>query len=347
MFFFKISNLERFFPAQEIFFIFCALLLWGIVLYKFNKYIGFLMALFSFSFLRTSIFCFAPQTEIYKITISVFSVSLIYFFIRYIEAEEDILKFLFIPVFLNIGLIILQAFDHKFIPFIPVEGITGFLGNKSITGYYLAMTLPLFLKKQKGCLLLIAMALFLCQSFFGILASLITILIYVFFEYRKLFKWILLSILSLSGILCFVFYLGIIENIKFRLCMWLTTLSGIKYNPVLGWGIGSYEMVMSQIKPNESIFFGYSFNTLFKVNHPHNEILYGWWMMGIAFPFLCICFFVDFIKGFSNKKIIPFLIVVAGCICAMGCFLNPPLWFLFAIALAIYENKKGAENANN
>ena len=121
--------------------------------------------------------------------------------------------------------------------------------------------------------------------------------------------------------------------------MMVGTLDGIKHNPILGWGVGSFIPIMSKVEPKDSEYLGVQFNTPNAImNHPHNELLSGWWKIGISFPILISILFINFLKTLNRENIVTFTMVLIGGMISMGWFFTMPLSFLFISAFAIHEN---------
>jgi hypothetical protein len=343
LFYFRIPDikLDRFYPAQYAFFIFSSGILGSYLIYQKNKWLGFIFALCSLGFLKTYLLQHAPLEFIFKTALFGSAVFLTYYFVRQQKLNEDILKWFLIPAYLNIALIIVQRFDHNFLSFMPVNQISGFLGNRGMTGCFLMLTTPLFFKfKQLKLLPLLLLALY----FSSILALICSLALILFYLWKIKSNWFKPYYLVLSLILVFigVFYRGkIIGSLHIRASTIVGTLDGIKHNPILGWGLGSFEPVMIKASQDKLTYLGIKFNNPQQImGHPHNEILLGWWNFGLTFPILIILFLKDFFKKLIKENLIPFLIVLGGIIFSNFYFLPPPVWFLMMIALGIYENKK-------
>jgi hypothetical protein len=235
-----------------------------------------------------------------------------------------------------------QKFDHNFLSFMPVGQISGFLGNRGITGCYLAMTTPIFLKYFKRGIPFLLLAL-LCSSILAF-AIAFFILTYYFIKIKKLSKlhtWGYFTIILLVIVL--FSQEKIINSLHIRASQTIGVLDGIKHNPILGWGAGSFDPIMIKMakKSEEGKYLGLKISKPDEIlGHPHNELLMGWWNFGILFPMLVILYGIYFIRKFTTEKIIPFLIVLTGGLCSLFYFLSPPAWLLGLFALGIYENKK-------
>jgi O-antigen ligase len=196
----------------------------------------------------------------------------------------------------------------------------------------------------------VLLAIFFCDSFIAILAAILTILFILYFKNKKFFTILLVLLIILSGVFAGILVKGhllkIREGIAFRLSSYLGTFHGIRYNPILGWGIGTFEPIIAMVKIEKSAYFmGRSFNTGSAVlNHPHNELLYGWWNIGILFPILIIALFIKKLKSFNENNLLTSAIIFCGFIIMNGCFLNPPLWILLMFALGIHDNQLEVKN---
>ena len=268
---------------------------------------------------------------------------LTYSAVRNLKINENMLKLFLIPAILNIILVILQAFDSNIVSFIPVSGVGGFLGNRGLTACFLAITTPLFIKYCKLGLPFLFLALLLCQTFTAILACVCVVMFYFWYSKRKQLEWWLVAcglILALVGL----FHKNNnMFGFEVRHKTYMETINMIGRNPILGWGVGSYLPIMTDValknmEPEQD-------NKISSIrrgvmHHPHNEMLLGWFSFGILFPIVVLIYAVDIVRRFNRDKIVPFTIMIAGVICSMGYFLSPPAWFLMMFGLGVYDNKE-------
>jgi len=136
---------------------------------------------------------------------------------------------------------------------------------------------------------------------------------------------------------------------KERCAMQVGTLDGIKHNPILGWGLGSFKPMMMQIPEKDSYYCGAYFNSkdyapggkdpITFMNHPHNEYLYGWWNFGILWIILLFFLIRDTIRKFKKEYILSFSILIGAFTLALGYFFIYPVWFIVALVLSIYHNQ--------
>lgn len=330
---------DRFYPSQFGFFIFSFGVMGSLLLYKKNKWIGYLCVLCSVMFLKTYLWQQAPIENIYKDVLIGAGIFGIYYAARELITNERYLLFFCIPAVLNSILIIIQKYDHNLLPFMPVRGIQGFLGNPSISGCFIALTIPIFLKYYKKLLPLVIAGVLLSGSWTAVLIMAASALIYLRKQENKL--WIISIILFVIAFSTNVFFkerVRFTEDIKQRSAMYLGTLDGIKHNPILGWGVGNFEPIISQVKPADSHYGWGNFNKEDAImNHPHNEVLYGWWCLGILYSILLFGLIWQIIKEFKKEKILEFAILTGGFICGMFYFLSLPALFLIIITLALYQ----------
>jgi len=343
IFTFKMENISRFNTPQLAFFVFSFGILGSYLIYRFNKYLGYLAGLCSLIFLKTMLFQQAPNTFIYESCLAGFCIFGIYYFTRILNLQEDILKWFLIPAILNIILIIIQVFDHNAIRILPVQGLSGFLGNPGVTGAFLGITTPLFIRYWKHGLWLLALALLLCGSTTGIMAGLLSSAFYLYYTNKKYYRLVMLIISMLVILVSLTFLLGkwdyMMVQAHQRLVFWIGTLDGIKHNPMLGWGVGSFEPIMATIPQAESYYFGGYFNYAGAImNNPHNEWLLGWWQLGIGFPILVGMYLFDLHKYITVNKALSFAIIIACLITSFTYFFSYPIWMLVMTSLAIYEN---------
>lgn len=333
---------DRFYPSQFGFFIFSFGILGSLLLYKKNKWIGYLCALCSLMFLKTYLFQQAPIESIYKDVLIGAGIFGVYYAARELITNERYLLFFCIPAALNSILIIIQKYDHNLLPFMPIKGVQGFLGNSSVSGCFIALTIPIFLKYYKRLLPLVIVGILLSGSWTAVLIMIVSSLIYFKDEWNKLWViFIILFCIVFSAQVYFKEKVRLKEDIKQRSAMYLGALDGIKHNPILGWGVGSFEPIMRQVKPEDSHYGWGNFNKEDAImNHPHNEVLYGWWCLGILFPILFFGLIWSLIKSFKKEKILEFAILTGGFICMMFYFLSLPALFLIIIVLALYHKEE-------
>lgn len=356
VFHYKMNGLTRFYPAQFGFFVFSIGLIGSCLLYKKNKWLGLLAGLFSFGFLKTYLFQQAIEVFLFKETIVGIGIFLLYYIVREFNLTENILKWFLIPAGLNIILVLAQKFDGNILNFMPVKNFTGFLGNPSVTSTYIALITPIVLRYYPKFLPLLILTVVVCHSRIPFIVMIVSGLLYLFYENRKWFK-IGVTGVVISAILFIVFlsFNRIYRQSWFnwfpeRASMIVGTLDGIMHNPVLGWGIGSFEPIMQQIKEEDSVYCGVAFNERdyyadgYKLkkymNHPHNEYIYGWWNVGILFPVLLLCLLRNISRRFIKEKILSFSILAGGMVLGIGYFFAYPVWFMLVTVLGVYDNRE-------
>lgn len=358
IFHFKLIEGTRFYPAQFGFFVFSMSVLGSYLLYKKNKWIGLLAGLFAIGFLKTYLLQQTDYMYLYKETIIGMSIFGLYYIIREMKIKQDILKWFMIPVILNIILILIQKFDGG-IRFIPVGGITGFLGNPSVTSTFIVLSAPIFLRYMPKAFPLLFFTSIICESRVPFIALVISSLVYLYYTNIKVYRVSMLAVLVV--ITLFVVHWGVFGikdtalnnqmfGFKERASQQVGTLDGIMHNPILGWGIGSFQPIMKQIPEEESYYCGVAFNERdyadyesgglrSYMNHPHNEYIYGWWNVGIMFPILLFCLMRDISRKFTRDNVLPFSILVGGMVLGIGYFFCYPVWFMILTVLAIYDNQ--------
>ena len=352
VFTYQMVDKNRFNTPQFVFFIFSFGALGSYLIYRFNKYLGYLAGLCSLMFLKTILFQQAPDVFIYEAGLAGFSIFGIYYFTRVMNLQEDILKWLLVPAILNIGLIILQVFDHNATRILSVQGLSGFLGNPGVTGAFLGITTPLFIRYFKKGLWFLALALILCGSTTGIISGLLSSAFYLNYTNKKYYRLVVLIICMLVTLVSITFLMSkwnyMMVQMYQRLVFWAGTLDGIKHDPILGWGVGSFEPIMATIPQSESYYLGGYFNYAGAImNNPHNEWLLGWWQLGIGFPILVGMYLFDLHKYITENKALSFAIITACLITSFTYFFSYPIWMILMLSLAVFENgdiTKGVEN---
>jgi len=336
---------NSFYVAQLSFFWLITGLFGAYLVYTKNKYMGAMVALLSFGLFKTFLCDHAPKTYMYESALIGYSFFIIYYFIRHFEFKENMLKWLMIPASINIFIVFIQAFDKSPIPFLNTSQVSGLLGNEGMAGVYLGLISIVFLKYWKLGYFISLIAIILCDGFVGLIAAIVGGLFYLFFDNKKLFILFLILFLF-CGAFTFKYLPGQVgrakENARLRICMLLGTLDGIKHNPISGWGVGSFIPVVSKILPKESEHFGTRFNTTVAImNHPHNEVLSGWWKVGIGFPILVFLIVINLCSKFEHSNILSFSMLLSGAITSMFWFFPPPALMVLILTIAIYENEQG------
>jgi len=352
IFTFQMIEKNRFNTPQLAFFIFSFGILGSYLIYRFNKYLGYIAGLCSLMFLKTVLFQQAPNVFIYEAGLAGFAIFGVYYFTRIMNLQEDILKWLLVPAILNIVLVIIQVCDHNAIRILPVQGLSGFLGNPGVTGAFLGITTPLFIRYFRKGLWLLALALILCGSTTGIISGLLASAFYLYYTDKKYFNLVMLIICMLVTLVSITFLMSkwsyMMVQMHQRLVFWVGTLDGIRHNPILGWGVGSFEPIIAQIPQSESYYLGGYFNYSGAImNNPHNEWLLGWWQLGIGFPILVGMYLFDLHKYITVNKALSFAIIIACLITSFTYFFSYPMWFAVMLSLGVFENgdiTKGVEN---
>lgn len=364
IFSFKVENNLQSYSAQLVFFIFSVGALGSYLIYQKNKWIGLLSGLFTIGFLRTYLFRDVELAGLYQETLIGVSIFLLYYVVRKMKVTEDILKWFLIPVGLNIVLILAQKFDGNVLPYIP-EKMIGFLGNPSVSSCFITLSIPIVLRYYPKCFPILLITSWFAQSRVPFIAMIISGMVYLYYTNKKYYRVTALAIgtvLMLFTLHCFMF--GIKDTAlgkskifgtywyKERGSMIVGTLDGIMHNPILGWGIGSFEPIMKKIPEIDSYYCGAYFNegdystphdiTDLKsyMNHPHNEYIYGWWNVGIGYIILVLCLMRNISKRFTRKNVLPFSILVGGMVMGLGYFFAYPVWFFLILALGVYDNQE-------
>ena len=329
----------------------------GYLLFKENKWLGYMAWLYGVVFLKTFLFNLTPYDLLFKEVVYAMSIFGVYYTVKRLRLSENILKWFLIPLFLNCLVIVIQVFDNGTLFTFP-EAVSGFLGNIGLTGCYLAIGLPIVFKYQKKWAAPYILCIILTRSITAIVAVAFITMLYFYHSDRKLWRVGLLVLCVIVLLFCInsvVFEQGMItihEDIMQRACMWVATMDSIRFHPVTGWGIGRFTHIMKQIPEEKSYYLGRAFNERdYKskdpnklrsyMNHPHNEVLYNMWMMGVGFLIIFIGLFRNLKRKFTVKKLLPFSILLGGFIVMMGHFLSAPAWILVMMSLGIFENRRG------
>lgn len=345
VFHFKGQWETRFAPAQYTFFIFTVGMMASYLLYKMNKWMGYLGALFSFSFIKTALCAHAPMRELLEVSFMGGGMLLLYYMTRVMKLKEEALAFFLLPAFMNALLVIIQRFDNNTLAFMPIvesAGAVGFLGVKGKAGIYMAMCLPVFMKKLPFLVPIILLAIICTQSAFALAAAVVAGLFYIFFHNKKVSIALLIVILLTSGFIASRHKGTLRSEIVTRASMIVGSLDGVMHNPILGWGVGSFKPVMKRVPQRDSMYCGEPFSRPdgTRMRHPHNELVFGWWNCGLLYPVIVLCYLGSLVRKFSRDKLLVSSVILAGVVSSQGYFLSYPAWLMLIMALGIYENQE-------
>jgi len=334
----KVPNEDNIcYTAQFAWLILSAGLLFSSLIIKDNKWLGLVLVTCIMGVIRTLLLGLASKFYLFENIILGTAIFAVYYATKRLKMNESILKFFLIPAWINIVFIYYELF------FLHHTKLSGLLGNGGFTAVFLAMTLPLFLKYCKLGLPFLLSAMILCQGGVGLIVAIIVSLFYIYHAHRSVYKPIIIITLALLVITTPVFLLktSLFSESKTRLSIFLGTLDGVKHHWLLGWGVGSYVSIMARIPIEDSKYLGIPLTTEKYVNnHPHNEILMGWWNFGILFPIFIIGYLYSLTKIFVKEKLLSASIILSGILCSLGSILTFPAWFLLMMGLGIYENKE-------
>ena len=251
---FKNEN-GRFYVAQFAFFILSSGCLGSLLVYNYNRWMAYLGIALSFGVFKTFLLANAPRAEMFESVAIGFCAFIIYYVIRNLKLNGDILKWFLVPAVLNILVIFIQRFDHYPLFFLYVKGVSGLIGSEGLSASYLALTLPLFIKYLRWGAIPCIVAIMACNGALGLIAGVAGLLFYLFFKDKRI-----LIICCVVTILSLLFFMGtpglkgVKDELHLRASMAVGTLDGIKHNPMLGWGVGSFLPTMAKIPPDDTKF---------------------------------------------------------------------------------------------
>lgn len=326
---------------QLVWFIFSASILGSSLIFGLNKYLGLLAGVGSLGFLRTVLLSKASILYVREDFLIGVSIFVTYYAVRMLKIRLSVFKYFLIPGWINILFIFIQVYNPALFPFMGAVNITGLLGNAGFTAVFLGLLVPVFIKYCPIGVPLLFYAIILCNGGVGFIAGLVSGLVYLFFTHKTTFKIVIISILIILPFYSMtLFRKSHYSEFKARLAYAVFTLDGIKQHPFLGWGLSSYPSIVARI-PNRQ-YLGVDIKTpgVMNANHPHNEILSGWWNFGILCPLLIIGYLISIVKRFEKKFILSFAIISGAVAASLGTIFTAPVWFLTALALGIYENKE-------
>src|SRR3990167_7321553 len=337
---FKNEN-SKFYVAQLAFLMLSTGCMGSYLIYKYNKWISILGAVCSFGVFKTFLLGNAPKVNMFESAIIGLCAFIVYYFIRKNNFKKDFLKWFLIPAIANIVVVLIQAFDHYPLFFLRVDGISGLIGNEGMSAVYLALTLPLFFKYFKWGIIPCFLAIIMSNGSIGLIAGAFGGLVYSYHRHKGVFYLVFTLLIVFSLIFSNTGKFNSVKGeAKLRAAMIVGTMDGIMHNPVLGWGVGSFIPVFSQIPPEHSEFLGVRLNTENAImNHPHNGFLSGWWKVGVAFPVLILIAFRDFGQKYKEELLATYCIVLIAAIISMGWFFTVPALFLLITAFAVHENE--------
>lgn len=308
----------------------CALLL------KRNVFAAIIMLIIGASFIITVLSHKSNSSALLDGAVMSFTCACVYLFVREMKLKETTLKWFLVPAWINIIFVYFQALAPGLLP-LKGDEICGLLGNAGLTATFLGMTTPIFFRYCKFGLPALLSSLFVLSGSVGILAFASCMLFYLNRTSKKLF---ILALVVLT--LGLTFYLSDHRGeLKNRISYASQTISGILYHPIVGWGMGTYEEVMSKVSEIGSMKLGDQISGDRRIlNHPCNEFLFGWWNFGVLFPIaLCLISFNTLFQWVGTRDL-PYCVLVTGFVVMMFFMLKPPTLFLMAMALGIYDNMK-------
>lgn len=321
------------------------------ILWKFNKFLSIFIGICLFStFFIAKI---APRSIILLTQFEALSL-ISYGIIKLDKSQRKLLKNAFIIVFVFQCLwILLQYFNID-----PIfncildetkDNTVGFMGSSGQMGILQAILTPFIM--PFGIIFSI-LTIFLSKSFFAFAAFIISTGILIWFNYKKLFKWFLLGIISIIIIYCVKIDNFGEYDFKTRLNVWKYSIESvfkgniktiqkdIKCNLLFGYGFGNFLTIFPYVPQQKS--FNYQNE---KFTHAHNDFIeHGIFETGIIgmIGLLCLVFnfLYNFIKSKKDKElIIYFSSLTAFLICASGYFVVQiaVTGFYLAVIYGMYE----------
>lgn len=168
-----------------------------------------------------------------------------------------------------------------------------FLGNKMLTGHYIAMISPLCLMFKnmwyRIAFIVMGVAILLTGSVVALISYFVGLYVYLLMNKRFLYM-IIISVLSILALfLMNKFYSGFLYDGN-RFWLWLETIKN-NSRPFFGNVIGSYGMVFKQ-----------GLNSQVNVIHAHNEFVQLYWEGGL----LLLIFIIGYICSLFKRIILEF-----------------------------------------
>lgn len=257
------------------------------------------------------------------------------------EQVINILNAICIVAIMQCTLIILQTLNI-WIFFNPKGGeatgfnvACGFLGNTNISGSFLALTIPAFLRK-KWCwfLLLICTCLVINRCLGSIIASVAGLIFYSFQLKSKIKYYIAMAIVVL-GMTYYTKY----DPIKFkqynslgiRLFHWRQTIERLVLKDhkklLLGWGIGQYKVFYPMLQRTSDMYkntYPYKPEAIHK--QAHNEYIQVMTENGLIGIMIILIYLISLFIRYLKRKSYLTTIVYTGIIISM---VNSCVHFLF------------------
>ena len=321
-------------------------------LWRVNRLAGLFSGLVSLCFLRTSLYYMAPAHLISYNFITIFSCLGFYYIARRLSVSlEDLKKYIFPFILINIGMCFYQIFIYKGFMQFDVEQLTGFMGSTARVAPLLSMSIPLVVSKF-GLIASfpILFVLYHCKTLFGIISAVSGMFLFSVLQIPKKTTLILLCLLIA---LCGIYFRAnevktMSPQVDYRIAVWTETLDHIfrsEKHALFGWGLGSFHAIFTNPDTLHKRVNGTVYNYKDSwTNHPHNEFLLGWFEMGVGFIILSMTYLIDLVQKMvkyrkDRELAVIFSSIVSLVIYANGCFLVMYLWAVAAVLLASFENR--------
>ncbi len=275
------------------------------------------------------------------LTLNVLVFSCIFYQVVYDKLEK---KHLFLVINGICILSIIQAIFmilNKFgiyFPFEPIRGgflpAVGFLDNTNLAGAFLAITIPLFFRKNWSyCLFFLIPAIVLSESFGAVISLTVATLVY------------LSLILEEKGFLfvCFIFFCSLLfcyfiffettsrSFLEYpRIITWEIAINEFaSKRPIIGYGIGQWSIVYKAIAPHAAKIKDYNIPKYLEM-YAHNEYVQSYIEFGLIGLFFIFGFVCDLFRKLKKDR---YSILLYCCIIA--CLVNALFNFIFHITTAL------------
>lgn len=214
----------------------------------------------------------------------------------------------------------------------------GFSGSHNQLGVFFATTAPVVIYFCPWLLPLIMFGLYCSTTSTALVAFFTSNLIAVYYKSKKIFLYLCILAIVLSGILLAKFDVGLIGSTEARLqlnkeVLQLVSKGKMKVrfnknitkvvtcNPLLGYGLGNFGRLFPYNKPYSKYFSKFEHT----YTHAHNDYIEAFFELGYIGIGLIIAlltsFFVSFVKAVKSKELILyFSCIVAFLICSLGVF---------------------------
>lgn len=239
----------------------------------------------------------------------------------------------------NIILMVLQALgvDPFYTNLTGVKYYVGFNGNTNFNGAFLVFCLPAFIRERWIYLLPIVVIAALMTASFGVVACLLSALVYVTYSYFSRDE--MLIVCSVAGLLAIVYWMGFDAPDFRRADIWRDGWFLYKQNWLDGAGLGQWKNVALQMQMQGFHIGGFKTWTVTL----HNEYLQIIFEMGIKVIFVLAGYLAYLYSGFHKvhrRTAVAVIFILTSCF-INAIFHHGTTAMIAVIWLSIFEIERG------